>query len=338
MTFSRFSWITLVVILLVVVAGSVVRMTGSGMGCPDWPKCFGQAIPPTDISELPADYKEHYSAIRAKKIERFAVYLEKLGFDATAAALRADESMLVESDFNPWKTWTEYANRLVGAISGLLVLITFVWSWRKLKTHPLLPILATIQLVVLLFQAWMGSIVVATNLLPWVLTIHMLLALLIVGIQLGIIQTINSAKPKVSVHKRFKQVLIVAVALSTAQILLGSQVRQEIDAVAKILGESMRGDWIESIGLLFKVHRSFAILVMATNLFLAWYAYKFNYGSKAVFILAAVVVAEAITGIILTYGGMIAAFQPVHMVFAAVMFTLQAYLLLNTKSTLIAID
>ena len=61
--------ISLVLLYLLILAGGVVRCTGSGMGCPDWPKCFGMYIPPTSVSQLPENYKE--------SIEQYSYWIDK---------------------------------------------------------------------------------------------------------------------------------------------------------------------------------------------------------------------------------------------------------------------
>ena len=132
--FIRINFITIFVTLLVILAGGIVRSTGSGMGCPDWPKCFDQYIPPTSVSQLPADYKEKFIAGRLEKNEKFAKYLESMGKGDLANQIRHDESIKLPEEFNPAKTWTEYINRLAGAALGIFLIITIITSFAFRKS------------------------------------------------------------------------------------------------------------------------------------------------------------------------------------------------------------
>ena len=96
--YQKTAIVTVFATLFLILVGGLVRAAGAGLGCPDWPKCFGTWIPPTSADALPA------------------------GFD--------------ESQFNVWKTWIEYINRLIGVLIGFLITATFALSFRYRKEKP----------------------------------------------------------------------------------------------------------------------------------------------------------------------------------------------------------
>ena len=315
--FIKLNWLTLIFIYLVVIAGSFVRITGSGMGCPDWPKCFGQYIPPTDEKVLPADYKDVYAVKRGKKIERFAKFLDKVGAGDVATKLRNDKSLLIEQDFNARKTWTEYINRLFGVLAGFGVLFVFVGVLRKYRTKKLVT-LATLNLVILVIQAWFGSIVVATNLVPWTITVHLFLALVIIALQMGILLEVSpTQKQRFTLPKTVRLVLWSAMIITFIQMFLGTQVREAIDGLVK-QGYS-RQYWIDNLGMPFLIHRSFSWLVLVMMGYLFWVNRK-NHQLKIINTSVYVLVIELISGILLAYADMPGLVQTAHLLFASIMF------------------
>ena len=327
--YIRFNWWTLVFIYLIVIAGSFVRITGSGMGCPDWPKCFGQWVPPSVESELPENYKEIYSEKRVAKIEKFAKFLSSIGFEETAEQLKNDPSLRLEQDFNGRKTWTEYANRLFGFLAGNAMLISFIWLiWRYRKRK--LIILATVNLILMGIEAWFGSIVVASNLVPWVLTVHMLLALIIIGIQVYFIREISPVQQKPLLHKKWMLYLIwISFAITIYQMFLGTQVREAIDELTK--SGFGRESWTELLGLPFYIHRSFSWLVLLIIIFMAWsneQEKKFSI-IRSLFI---VLLAELASGILLAHFDMPGLVQTSHLVFATILFGILTMMVFRSKS------
>ena len=321
--FVKFSWLTLVFIYLVVIAGSVVRSSGSGMGCPDWPKCFDQVIPPTDVSQLPENYKDIYVNKRTQKVEKFAKILTVFGMGDIATELKNDKSLLLEQDFNWKRTWTEYGNRLVGFISGNLVLATFIWILIAYRRKRNLLFLSFINLVLLIFEAWMGSIVVATNLVPWILTLHMLVALVIIWIQIKIIIIAEGKHYQIKITKSFKRLFYISIILSVVQILLGTQVRQEIDFM--VADNVDRGLMLSQMDTDFYFHRSLIWLVLLVNGALFWLNRKNNYGLIIFLYIIILIGVEFFTGVLFSYAGMPAILQPIHLVVASLLLTIQLY-------------
>lgn len=327
--FVRFNWIALVLIYLIVVAGSFVRITGSGMGCPDWPKCFGQWVPPTNADQLPSDYKEKYSEGREKKVIKFSKFLNTLGMESTAEKLQNDPDLLKEDDFNAQRTWTEYVNRLFGFLAGNAMLLAFFWMLLKYRKRKLL-LLAGFNLILMAIQAWFGSIVVATNLVPWTITVHMLLALVIIGLQIYLIRIISPAmQGSLKLPKWTLYLLWICFVITIYQMFLGTQVRESIDELTR-LGYG-RESWTEKLGMPFYIHRSFSWLVLILLTAMAWMNER---GEKlrVIRILFIVLALELISGVLLAYANMPGLVQTSHLIFATILFGIMTMGVIRGKS------
>lgn len=303
LSFRNIGLLTILFVYLVIMAGSVVRASGAGMGCPDWPTCFGQWIPPTDEAQLPADYHEIYA---------------QRGYENT--------------EFNPVKTWTEYGNRLVGATLGILVLLT-AWSARRyLQTDKTVFFLSLSTVFLIGFQGWLGAAVVASNLQPFKITIHMVMALIIVGVLIYTVtrsqrdfltQIDTSALPA-----KIKTVLSVALLMTVLQIAMGTQVREVVDGIAN--AQVAREFWRDDFPVLFYIHRSFSSLILFINLYIVWNICKNIDKQSSLFrgaiVLAAGVIIGILAGISLDRLGMPAAAQPVHLLMANLIFGMQFFL------------
>lgn len=339
--FIKWNFATIIVTMVVILAGGVVRSTGSGMGCPDWPKCFGQYIPPTDVSQLPADYQQKYVAERLAKNERFAKYLEHMGKMELAQKIRNDKSIAQPEVFNAAKTWTEYVNRLSGATLGICMVLTAIFSFAYRKSAKRVVVLSILNVLIVVYQAWLGSVVVSTNLTQGIVTAHMLLAILL--LMLGI-YTYHYTK---QLHREnsvimyrigwLKGFLIITMAINLIQIVLGTEVREHIDGIAKALLFADRASWVGQVGALFSFHRDIALLVMLSNIIV----YKMvidRFSGKAAPLSTAramigVLCVQLFSGFLLAYFSLPPYAQAVHILFSMILFSLQYYLYLLVYRT-----
>ena len=233
MAFRKFATLSLLSIYLLILAGGIVRSTGSGMGCPDWPKCFGRFIPPTKVSELPLHYE--------------VIYKEKLHGEVT---------------FNATKTWIEYINRLLGALTGIIVLITTVLSFKEGK-KVFLPTLAGLLLI--LANAVLGKYVVDSFLLPGVVTAHMLLS---IGVIYFLVKALNNHSSSAVINLENRQWIGINLVIILVQIILGTQVRENMDHVIQALGENAKDQWVAQLDVIYIVHRTFSWVIVLSHLLL----------------------------------------------------------------------
>ena len=214
--------------------GSLVRTTGSGLGCPDWPQCYGRLIAPTKVEELPENYRESFST--------------------------SGEEI---AEFDPFKTWIEYINRLLGMVVGVEMFFLVLFSYGRGKVF----FLALWTFALTIVQGWIGARVVATQLYPPVITVHMLMAVLILFFLHALFELTHPDK-RLPRRPFFSLAPPLLLGLALVQVVLGTFVRQEVDTLI-----NQDSHWPESplaghLGLLFVFHRFHATaLLVAHGLF-----------------------------------------------------------------------
>jgi heme a synthase len=329
--FNKLCIATLISVYILIAVGSIVRVTGSGMGCPDWPRCFGKFIPPTRIEQLPSDYKEKYAALREKKNIKFARYLSAFGFDQTAKAILHDKSILVEEDFNPVKTWIEYINRLIGVVIGFLILLLAYRSIRVRHSDPVIFYLSLATLLLVIFQGWFGSIVVSTNLTTWTITIHMFLALLIVVV-LVFLQN-RSAERTAPISPGRGDVLLTTVAMLMlfVQVYFGTEVRGVVDILVDKLP---RAKWMSQLGISaeFLTHRAFSWAVVFVHVILITKIRKSGGSNTLTTALIILILGTLSTGVGMAWLDVPAVLQPLHLTLATMAIGTEALLLFRLTS------
>ncbi|MEN9929061.1 MAG: hypothetical protein RLZZ231_982 [Bacteroidota bacterium] len=321
----------LVLVYLVIIAGALVRMTGSGMGCPDWPKCFGYYIPPTEEKELLYTVGKEYSKGQVI-IKGASLLVAKEDFKASSDFETTHWEKYTKHDyaiFNPFHTWVEYLNRLVGALAGIACLITLFLSFNYWKEQKKLVFLNVLICFLMGFQAWLGKTVVDSVLNPYKITTHMLVALLIVAVQLYVIYAVQESKKTKKWDAEFKWVLYTALVLTVIQIIFGTQVRESVDTIVE--SGLPKEVWIQNPKGGFLTHRSFSILVVAANAFLFWRNRKLSLGFQKMNWIMAVLCLEVVSGIAMYYFNFPFGSQTIHIVMATLLFGIQLYLVLENR-------
>ena len=326
----------LILVYLVIVAGALVRMTGSGMGCPDWPKCFGYYIPPTEKAKLlwspNRDFEKGQVIIVDEKL-----LVAKADFTSGSSFNQDQFEAFTKhnyAEFDATKTWIEYINRLVGALAGLVVFLMAILSFTYWNENKKITLFSWLSVILMGFQGWLGATVVYSVLNPVRITLHMMVALLIVSLLLYIISQVNPKTYNFKVDKIFKNVLIATLILTFIQIVLGTQVRQYVDEKVKILGYQQMSLVLENPSINFYIHRSFSILILALNAFLFLRNRKMQLGFNKINWIMALIIIEIASGVAMYYLHFPIGTQPIHLVIATLLFGIQFFLIIETRKIL----
>ncbi|MCP4686113.1 MAG: hypothetical protein GY867_11810 [bacterium] len=288
-SFQRFAFLTTLATYFLIFMGGLVRVSGAGMGCPDWPKCFGRWIPPLNISQLPPD--------------------------------------ISPASFNLTLAWIEYFNRVCGMMVGILIVITAVLALIHYRKTPrlLYPTLAAAVLVA--FEGWQGSVVVASQLQPFVVTVHMVLSLVIVSLLMYVMQESyhleHSGGEEESYYPKKVRVWVGLLWLGgILVIILGSQVREAVSGIAEVYPLWSSAQWLSMVGLVSDLHLIVGIVLALFTLFVGFSLLRLSRRpsilvKQAVWGLLILITVQLVLGLVFVAAGMSPILELFHLWIAA---------------------
>jgi heme a synthase len=308
-----------------VLFGAFTRLTDSGLGCPDWPGCYGHASP-----------------LGAKD------------------SIHAEQSLRPSGPVTHGKAWIEMVHRYLATMVGALILVMAVAAWRAHRRSHLevSPWWATLTLVWVCVQGAFGALTVTMKLYPAIVTLHLLGGVGLLALLAA--QSQAFASSQVTVSPGLRRALWLVAALSVGQVALGGWVSSnyavlacsdfpacqgqwwpEMDfrsgfAIRRELGETRQGDYLPFAALtaIHYVHRLAAYGVLAALATLAWWLWSTGHPPlrRGALALAGVALWQLLTGLSNVVLGwpLLAALS--HTGGAAVLVSVLAILLMRTRA------
>lgn len=331
--FKKYIWAVIVALFLLILAGSVVRVTQSGMGCPDWPTCFGRAIPPTQ------DWQVHFQPNHDYKKGQFIIENDSLKyateqFTSSTAYNRIDWKQYEKHNFAKFEvsqTWIEFINRLLAGLVVLLIFVQCIWCFFYWNKNRGVVWLGICLLLLCLYQAWLGKTVVDSNLAALKISLHLAGSLAMVIVEIGLLY-LAKGKQKILVKHGLKRLIALLGLASLVQMIVGTLVRSQIDVIAEKAAYIHRSGWMTQLNFYFYFHRSFSLLIAAFAVYLFLKMKQNLKAKKLLSYVLACIVAEILLGIIFLYAAFPAFAQPIHLLISTILIAAIFNAWLQTKA------
>ncbi len=264
--YRKLAWVTVFFTFDLIVFGAFTRLTDSGLGCPDWPGCYGEANP----------FLAHES-------------------------ISAAEAMQPTGPVTVLKAWIEMIHRYLAMGVGVLIIASLVVAtrlWRKLREpryHPALPAALLLWVCV---QGAFGAWTVTLKLQPVIVTLHLLLGISLLALLVWHAMRQSAQPPVGTVSASLRRLAAIALALAFLQVALGGWVSTNYAALAcggfplcqgslmpdmnftqgftlwRQLGMTAAGEYLpfDALVAVHWMHRAFALVVVAVVGITAWRA------------------------------------------------------------------